>query len=499
MTQQVITVGTKDAKTGDTLFDAFGKVNSNFDELYTSGAIANLIVVNTPDDFPAAVGGVRELVPNPGDSMVYLIAATNIDVGADRFTITDGEVVIRGVHRTASGITSSTTGTMFTCVDSAFFQEFIGFTCAAGQFLDFTNPSAGFQSFVNQNLIIIDCDTLGTISGSFVTSFRIFTVVNCQTGGFLWTGTTNGQINMSNSLFLNWAGTLFDLGTATFSLINFSTNNRFISPSGTVTLSGATGSANLTPTGRGLIDSNIFNGVGTALSGIDTLDLQWEFKNNIFADSSIINSRNLADVFLETLETVTINTIGIFEEVAGSSWAFTADDRFTVSASGVVTYIGLRDIEVKLDGFSTLAKVGGGADEIEPRIAKNWQPTDTSKTGDTNTSTTITNLSSVANLKAGVFISGTDIPADTTIVSVGASSLVMSAAATGTTSTVSLTFHDKGIIHSGGTTENSTATSVPVNVLGTASTGDNFRMIVANNGSTSNIEVSRASAIIGGG
>ncbi len=499
MAQQPIIIGTQDAKLGDTSFDAWTKAEANFTELYDSNGITGLVIVNTVDDLPAAVGGVRELVPNPGDSMVYLIAATTIDVGADRFTVTGGEVVIRGVHRTESGITSSTTGTMFTSVDSAFFQEFISLTCAAGQLVDFSNPSGGFKSFANQNLIVVDCDSLGTISGAFTSSFRTLTVISCQTSGFLWTGTTNSQINMSNSLALNWAGTLLDLGTATFSLISMSSNNRFLSPSGTVILGGATGSANLTPLGRALVESNIFNGVGAALSGINTLDLQWEFKGNIFADDITLNSRNLADIFLETLETVTINTIGIFEEVAGSDWSFTIDDRFTVSTSGVVTYIGLPNIEVKVDGFSTLAKVGGGADEIEPRLAKNWQPTDTSKTGDTNTDIIITNLSSVANLKAGVFISGTDIPADTTVVSVGVDSLVMSAAATGSSSTVSLTFHDKGIIHSGGTTENSAATSVPLNVLSTASTGDNFRMIVANNGSTSNIEVSRASAIIGGG
>lgn len=365
MAQQLITIGAQDAKQGDNLFTGGTKINDNFTELYVSAGLENLIVVNSPADLPAAVGGVRELVPLSGDSVVYLIAATTIDVGGDRFTVTGGDVVIRGIHRTASGIISSTTGVMFTCVNGSFFPEFISFTCAAGQMLDFTNPLGGVKSFVCQNLIIRDCDTIGTISGAFVTSLRTLTVVACQTGGLLWTGTTNGQINMSSSLFLSWAGTLFDLGVATFSLISISPNNRFLSPSGTVTLSGASGSANLTAAGRGLVESNIFNGVGTALSGIDTLDLKWEFKGNVFADNVTLNSRNLADAFLETLETVTINTIGIFEEVGGSNWSFTTDDRFTIGSDGVVTYIGLRDVEVKLDGFSTLAKVGGGADEID--------------------------------------------------------------------------------------------------------------------------------------
>lgn len=61
-------------------------------------------------------------------------------------------------------------------------------------------------------------------------------------------------------------------------------------------------------------------------------------------------------------------------------------------------------------------------------------------TGDTtNTSATILNVSSVANLKVGMKISGTGIPANTTILSIGTTSLVLSAAATATNTGVTFT------------------------------------------------------------
>ena len=316
------------------------------------------------------MSGVIELVPSPGAEIVYLIGALDIDVGANRFTVTGGEVVIRGVHRTASKITSATTGTMFTSSDSAFFQEFLAIDCPNAQAFDFSS-STGFHSFANQNLIIVNCDTLGVIAGAFTSSFRVMTVVDAQSGGFLWTGTAGTQINISNLLALDWVGTLLDFGTATFSIIDISEDNRFLSPAGTTILSGLSGSGNLTASGRGLVSGNIFNGLGTALNGIDTLDLKWEFKSNIFSDGTTQNSRQLADAFLTSAETVTIGTPGLYVAVGGSNWSTDIADRFTVSTGGLATYIGLNTIDIEVSIVSTVEKVGGGADKIGSKIAIN--------------------------------------------------------------------------------------------------------------------------------
>ena len=332
---------------------------------------ANVVIVNSADDFPAAVGGVRELVPFSGAEITYLLGAVDIDVGSDVFTCTDGDIVIRGTHRTASGITTSSSGTMFTCEDSAFFTEFVGFTCPNAKWLAFTNPGAGIKSLVSQNGIIRDCDTLGTIDGAFVTSFRTFTVVDTQTGGFTWTGTTNGQINMSATLALGWTGILFDLGTATLSLIDIGPGCRFISASGTTILSGATGSANLTASGRALVDGNIFNGTGTALAGITTEDLQWSFTGNVFADNTTRNTLVAANSFLTSARTVTITSSGVFVAINGTDWSSPLSARFTASTGGLLTYIGLETITVNMAAHSTVEKSGGGTDEIATKIAKN--------------------------------------------------------------------------------------------------------------------------------
>ena len=333
--------------------------------------LTNVVDINSASDFPAAVGGVRELVPNIGDAITYRIAADNIDMGSDRFTVTSGDIVIIGMHRTESTLISTTTGTFITCVDGAFFPEFIGFDCPNAKVIDFSVPTASFKSLVLDNVIIRNCDTIATISGAFSTSFRTLTVSTTATGGVTWVGTGNGQFNMSNSLGFSWSGTLFDLGTATFNVIDIGSGNRFLSPAGTTILSGATGSANLNATGRALVDNNLFNGVGAALSGIDTMDLKWNFSGNTFVDGTTLNSRQLADSYLTSTQAVTIGTAGLYVPIAGTNWSSDISDRFTVSSAGLITYIGLANIEIEAMAFSTIELSSGGADKICSKIAIN--------------------------------------------------------------------------------------------------------------------------------
>ena len=366
MAQQTIGIGsTPNDGNGDDLRTGMDKVNDNFNELY----LTNVVNVNSPSDFPAAVGGVRELIPTPGDSITYVLAADEIDMGSDRFTVTGGDLVIIGSHRTASTIKTTNATTMFTCVDSSFFPERLFFDCASAKVLAFTNPAAAAVSVVFANVVILDCDSLWTIDGALTTSLRTFTVVDTQTGGGLWTGTASNQINMTNCFSSSWVGTLFDLGTATFDIIDIGGGNRFIAPAGTTILSGAASSANLTASGRGLVENNLFNGDGTTLNGIDTLDLKWNFKGNTFADGITLNTRQETDAFLTSSETVTISSTGVFVAVGGSNWSSDISDRFTVSTAGLVTYIGLDDVEVTIVTASTIEKVGGGSDKICTKIA----------------------------------------------------------------------------------------------------------------------------------
>jgi hypothetical protein len=258
---------------------------------------------------------------------------------------------------------------MFDVDDSGFFPELFGVRCPNGQVVEFTNPSAGTNSLVLSNFIVFSCDSIGTVSGAFVCSLRTATIVSCTTSGLTFLGPDNGQLNMSNVLGLGWAGSLIDFGTATLDLINIAANNRFVSPVGTIILSGMAGSGNLNTGGRALVSSNIFNGLGSPLSGITTEDLSWSFSNNVFADMVTHNTRDDADAFLTATETVTIGTAGVYVAIGGTNWSSSIAERFTVSTAGLITYIGLDQLELEIQATATVEKVGGGADKICTKIA----------------------------------------------------------------------------------------------------------------------------------
>ena len=221
-----------------------------------------------------------------------------------------------------------------------------------------------------------------------------------------------------------------DLGSSTAPIIEFS-NLSFTAPSGAFGISGLAASGNL-PVGRLAMVSNCeFAGGMTPLENIASNDIRWNFTDNV----PIPDSRNAADLFLTGgTETITTGSAGDWQEIGipgggGISWDSDIADRFTVGTNGVLTYVGERDIQVRMSGRATVEKVGGGADVLEVRIAKNWT---------------------------------------------GAAS-------------------DGGLAKSRAQTQNADPTTVPIGALTTLTTNDNIRVIFSNVSGASNIDASVSS------
>lgn len=81
--------------------------------------------------------------------------------------------------------------------------------------------------------------------------------------------------------------------------------------------------------------------------------------------------------------------------------------------------------------------------DLKPRFEFGGTGVALSLTGDTNTSTLIDGITDTTGTVNGMLIEGTDIPADTTVVSFTATTITISAAATGTTGSVSLTLFER--------------------------------------------------------
>lgn len=103
-------------------------------------------------------------------------------------------------------------------------------------------------------------------------------------------------------------------------------------------------------------------------TGKDRTDPNWTLLDN--GDAK--DSRNIACVYLSGSETITVAASNTFYEIGGTNFLSKIAERFTVTTSGVITYSGVNPIDIKVTAVATIEKVGGGANILEARIAKNW-------------------------------------------------------------------------------------------------------------------------------
>lgn len=108
--------------------------------------------------------------------------------------------------------------------------------------------------------------------------------------------------------------------------------------------------------------------VFTDPTGLDRTDPNWNMSDN--GDAK--DSRNVAQTYLTSSQTITVSASSTFYEVGGTAFLDKLCERFTCGTDGVVTYDGVGSIDVKVTCVATIEKVGGSSDELEGRIGKNW-------------------------------------------------------------------------------------------------------------------------------
>jgi hypothetical protein len=317
-------------------------------------ASTKTVIVNDINDFPAAVGGVITLE----DDTEYAIR--NDITTANRFVM-GNNTVLSGSNNLVVNLTYTDVGTMFTSVNKSFIFSNLTFTFSTGTFIDF--DGTGTEIFQMSDARLIG-HTLGTID-DFAGIHFDDTQMDVTTDGFLFGG-ANGVILLEANLTTIDAGTLYDLGTATFNA--FSVTDAFVTLNGTsVFLDGAASSANINAGSLGSIHNSRFFGTGTPLQTITVGDSRWDFHvNDKIQDSS-------KDVMMSQIGNATNTVIAVAStpvKLAGV-WAEEDAYSFTTDATGKMTYTGDKDVEVNIDFSVSLAPVTGTNKDIALYAAKN--------------------------------------------------------------------------------------------------------------------------------
>lgn len=344
-----------------------------------------------------------EFVPNPStDTIVYVESLNDFAVqDATTITLESNKVYVPVASISTSkrfvvqqnvsvfgfslsrDITWTYTGTgdMFTGVDVETFNLMrLQFSAVnANQVFNFSDTTPGLsQVVINLCIGVAPSGRVSQKYGTF-TDLLLVQIDNCSAPDIDDGITLAGSIGLLSifRLFLGSSvGTFTGIGlgsstvSTAFEISNLSLNS---AASGSEGISGLASSGNVGASIIATVRDSEFN-VDVPLVNIAPSDIRYDFSGN----SEVADSRNAGDVYLTGgTELVPINTAGVFEEIGvpsggGISFASDISSRFTAGTDGVLTYNGLRPINVIVDATTSLSKVGGGTNQLEVRLAVNW-------------------------------------------------------------------------------------------------------------------------------
>ena len=417
---------------GDKPFDYTAKLNAMTQELYDFNKDSNVIPITEESDFPTQDASKITLE----SGFIYDIKKP---FTTTKFFDCQGGSM-KGGFSDVPFITYTGSGFMFDINQNLFGLDLLHVACPSAVFMrivgDGTLSLATFAS-VN-SLILSSCIGVARAEAGGIlsyTSHNLNGIINGSAFEFIGNSALQ-SLNRVSISGLTATGIAIDFGTAVITEGEF--DDVIVGGNAAATaVSGLTNSGN-TPVGGNIsFDGCNFGALTTPLVGVKENDIRNQFGER--NSSNIRASQNAGDLFLDGgSETIAVASSGDWNEIGtpagAATWQGDIADRFTINAAGFITYIGERTIDIRLTARATVEKVGGGADEIECRLAKNW---------------------------------------------------------TGATT-------DAGFSKSRAGTQNATPTSVPMGALTTAETNDNFRVIFSNNDGSSDIIASVTSLEIRG-
>jgi len=317
-------------------------------------ALPKQVLVGSISDLPAPSAGDITLA----DEIDYHFTSS-FSLVNDRLILGDN-TIITAIDSSLVTLTYTGTGTMITSTGNSNKIARITLACPNGTLMNIDGQGTGiFQMF---DMTVGVADTLGTWTAlsSQITNVAFGSIT---TDGLLFTG-SHGIFLASGNLMNLVAGTLFDLGTATFDGFSFTSSFPDIA-SGATMIDGAAASANINTGGFGTVQDVIMTGAGTALATISTDDNQWQFSiNSTIADTM---AHSLISFNTPTTTTLTQDT----PKLITGTWTDEDSSQFTNTAAGRITYNGVKDITIAISIATSIESASATNKDIVVYLALN--------------------------------------------------------------------------------------------------------------------------------
>jgi hypothetical protein len=339
MAQELINIGTANAKLGDDLFTAFTKTNTNFTELFAVSTLVKRVVVNTIADLPTAVSGVITLAAD-----TLYVQANDINLSTTRLVF-GSNTVYSGLDSLVVTLDYVGTLPLFTLSNISGSVRDLKVTHLNAPLFSFSDTGANALRVTNVSYAGSSIGTFGgSGSGMRLTNFS----GSATSGGMQFTGNWRVFI-FEPTLSTIAAGSFIDLASATFDAISI-TETFLDYVAGSFFLSGALASANINTGGFAVISKANLKGAGTALQQVTPDDALFNFTNN----NAIRDSRSDGILSLQGNAVATATGANTPTLTAGT-WVVGPVGQFTGTTGGRLTYIGGKDARLPITFSASLA------------------------------------------------------------------------------------------------------------------------------------------------
>jgi hypothetical protein len=340
MAQELITIGTANAKLGDDLLTAFTKTNTNFTELFAVSTLVKRVVVNTLDDLPAAVSGVITLAAN-----TLYVQANDINLSTTRLVFSEN-TVYTGLDSLVVTLDYVGTLPLFTLSNISGSVRDLKVTHLNAPLFSFSDTGANALRVTNISYAGSSIGTFGgSGSGMRLTNFS----GSVTSGGMQFTGNWRVFI-FEPTLSAIAAGSFIDLASATFDAISI-TETFLDYVAGAFFLSGALASANINPGGFAVVSKANLKGAGTALQQVTPDDALFNFSNN----NAIRDTRPDGLLSLQGNTVATTIAGANIPVLTAGVWVIGPLGQFNGSTGGRLTYIGGKDARLPITFSVSLA------------------------------------------------------------------------------------------------------------------------------------------------
>lgn len=240
-------------------------------------SLNNYVIVKSLSDFPAPSAGIITL----NNNFTYRISGT-VNVGTNRIQLGISNL-IAGLDKSDDKLVYTGTSSLIIGTNLDFSMNRLTVACVTGGGSVF-----GLNGTTN-NLEISDCifgtKSIGTISGAAVCIFRNNFITGTDSG-ITFSGVFSVLTISDNIAVNNTAGAFTTIGISGATInTTLITRNLFNTNAGRTSISYST----TTIGANGILDSNIFIGVGIYVAGLTYATANWTFKSNV----NIANSEGI--------------------------------------------------------------------------------------------------------------------------------------------------------------------------------------------------------------